>query len=604
MALAPPLAPTFSSQSWNHDVFLSFRGEDTRKTFVDHLYKALLQQGIDTYKDDETLPHGESIGSSLTKAIEESQIASPWCLDELAHIMKCKETRGQIVIPIFYNVDPSEVRNQKQKYGEVFAKYEPEYKNKVESWRKTLVDACNLCGWEPKNVANGHESDVIKEIVEEISLRLGPVTSNANEKLIGIEARAQRLKSELQIKSGGVRMIGIWGVGGGGKTTLASSIYDELSREFDGCCFIANIREESRRRGLEELQEKCLLKMEANTVGRGRCLINKRFRHRKVLIVLDDVDQREQLEALAGSPDWFGEGSRIIITTRDEHLLKAHRVVVHEISLLNADEAIELFRKHAPQGSMPMEDYEQLSKEVVSYAGGLPLALTILGSCLCDKNIQQWRSALARLQQIPDANILEKLKISFDGLANVQKDLFLDIACFFRGWKKDRAMEILDACGFNPVIGVEELRQKALITISDGRFNMHDQVQEMGHYIVRGEHPKNPERHSRVWKKEDVLTLCAMDATMELDKIEAIQIDYSSFGVHEEPPPIVANIRNLRYIRWKGDPINHLVNNFPPRELCCLILRTGLQDHLWNGYKVFLIVYLMHTMKTKCMMNY
>lgn len=70
-----PSVPEFSSKSWKYDVFLSFRGEDTRKTFVDHLYKALLQQGIDTYKDDETLPHGESIGSSLTKAIEESQIA-------------------------------------------------------------------------------------------------------------------------------------------------------------------------------------------------------------------------------------------------------------------------------------------------------------------------------------------------------------------------------------------------------------------------------------------------------------------------------------------------------------------------------------------------
>ncbi|KAI3781740.1 hypothetical protein L2E82_11764 [Cichorium intybus] len=172
-------APPFSSQSWNRDVFLSFRGEDTRKNFVDHLYSALVQQGVDTYKDDETLRQGESIRPFLMKAIEESQIAvivfsknyadSSWCLDELAHIMKCKDKRRQIVMPIFYDVDPSEVRKQKRTYGEAFVKHELENKNKVESWRKALVDASYISGWEPKNIANGYESKAIREIVGKIS---------------------------------------------------------------------------------------------------------------------------------------------------------------------------------------------------------------------------------------------------------------------------------------------------------------------------------------------------------------------------------------------------------------------------------------------------
>lgn len=154
-----------SSHSWKYDVFLSFRGEDTRKTFVDHLYSALLQQGIRTYKDDETLPRGESIGPSLEKAIEESEIAlvifsenyadSSWCLGELAYIMKCKDTRGTKVMPIFYGVEPSTVRKQKWKYGGAFSKHELENKDKVESWRQALMDASNLSGWEPKDMANG-----------------------------------------------------------------------------------------------------------------------------------------------------------------------------------------------------------------------------------------------------------------------------------------------------------------------------------------------------------------------------------------------------------------------------------------------------------------
>ena len=160
-----PSLPVLSSQSWNYDVFLSFRGEDTRKTFVDHLYKALDQQGIYTYKDDVTLPRGESISPTLLKAIEESQIAvilfsknyanSTWCLEELTHIMKHREEGKQTVMPIFYYVEPWEVRNQKRTYEEAFDKHELTNKEKVESWRRALVEASNISGWETKQIANG-----------------------------------------------------------------------------------------------------------------------------------------------------------------------------------------------------------------------------------------------------------------------------------------------------------------------------------------------------------------------------------------------------------------------------------------------------------------
>ncbi|KAL4570072.1 hypothetical protein LXL04_025723 [Taraxacum kok-saghyz] len=594
-------APAFSSTSWKYHVFLSFRGDDTRNTFADHLYSALEQRGIFTYKDDETLPRGESVHPSLMKAIEESQIAviifsenygdSSWCLDELAHIMKCRDTRGQIVLPVFYDVDPSVVRKQKRKYGEAMAKHELENRTKVESWRKALTDASNISGWEPKHIANGHESKGIKQIVIEISQKLLPVTSSANENLIGMAVRMQRLRSELQVGTGGVVMIGIWGVGGGGKTTLASSIYDEVSKQFDCCCFLQNIRDESNKHGLGKLEDDLLSNMGVRRVGGGRFMIKDRLCRKKVLIVLDDVDRLDQLKALAGSHDWFGDGSRIIVTTRDEHILTAQKVnVIHHISLLNDDEAIKLFHKQAPKDNRPVKEYEQLSKEVVSYAGGLPLALTVLGSFLCDKDITMWKSALARLKDIPDTDIVGKLKISFDGLKMVEKELFLDIACFFRRKNKKLAMKILDACGFHPVIGVQVLIQKALITVlSNGEFDMHDLLQEMGHDIVRGGHPNSPEKHSRIWKEEDLLTICAMDATTELDTIEAIQLSYDTDSPRNNQlqhlPPIAANTKNLRWIDWKGDFSSHLLKNFPQRKLCCLILKDSLQEQLWEGYK-------------------
>ncbi|KAM7473404.1 hypothetical protein LguiB_020647 [Lonicera macranthoides] len=103
-----------------YDVFLSFQGKDTRKTFIDHLYHALVTSGIHTFKDDESLETGESISPALLKAIEESSFtiivfsknyaSSQWCLDELVKIMEfsSKSPKGQTVIPIFYDVEPSD----------------------------------------------------------------------------------------------------------------------------------------------------------------------------------------------------------------------------------------------------------------------------------------------------------------------------------------------------------------------------------------------------------------------------------------------------------------------------------------------------------------
>ncbi|KAJ0816746.1 putative P-loop containing nucleoside triphosphate hydrolase [Helianthus annuus] len=273
---------------------------------------------------------------------------------------------------------------------------------------------------------------------------------------------------------------------------------------------------------------------------------------RNALIILDDVNNIDQLEALAGSHEWFGNGSRIIITTRDEHLLNTHKVdQVYPVKLLSNDEAIQLFSRHAYNEKDPVEYYEALSLRVVSYAAGLPLALKVLGSFLFDKDKKGWMSTLDRLTDIPETEIVEKLKISYEGLKTVEKELFLDIACFFRGKRKDDAIEILEACDFHPKIGIKVLRQKALITIVDDRIDMHDLVQEMGHYIVRGEHPKNPEKHSKVWKHEDISNMFFGDAKMVKDKIEAIAYNgYShDHNLSSRFCMIVSNMKKLRWLR-------------------------------------------------------
>ncbi|GKF45360.1 hypothetical protein Tco_0131912 [Tanacetum coccineum] len=152
------------------------------------------------------------------------------------------------------------------------------------------------------------------------------------------------------------------------------------------------------------------------------------------------------------------------------------------------------------------------------------------------------------------------------------------------------AMEIFDACGFHPEIGIKVLTQKSLITIdSYGVFRMHDLIQEMGHYIVRREHPNNPERHSRVWKHEEVSNMCFGDATVENEVIDVCDfIDLPqlnmliskmkklrwlrliSWNNNDEAPNCLSN--ELRYIEWVHYPASAFPDSFHATNLVFLKL--------------------------------
>ena len=153
-----------------YDVFLNFRGEDTRKSFTDHLYNALIRKGIFTFRDDEKLEKGKFISQELVKAIEESKFAivifsinyafSTWCLNELVHIVRCMKEKGLEVWPIFYHVDPSDVRKQKGTFAEAFDEYKESFKERieeVETWRSTLTEVANLSSWDLQNRYNFHD---------------------------------------------------------------------------------------------------------------------------------------------------------------------------------------------------------------------------------------------------------------------------------------------------------------------------------------------------------------------------------------------------------------------------------------------------------------
>jgi hypothetical protein len=239
-----------------------------------------------------------------------------------------------------------------------------------------------------------------------------------------------------------------------------------------------------------------------NEYGASRVIVN-RLRNKKVFIILDNVDGVKQLEALARSHDWFGQGSRIIITSRDRHLLNRFVDNTYDVKVLNDAEALQLFSLKAFKKPHPEENYVQLSMDIVNYAQGLPLALEVFGSFLFGRTMDEWKSARDLLKENPNAEILDKLKISYDGLEDLQQKLFLDIACFFNGAYIHGIIYKLESFGYYPNINIRVLVDKSLITISKGRLRMHDLLRKMGH--VRCESAEEPGERSRLWCNKDVI---------------------------------------------------------------------------------------------------
>ncbi|OMO57261.1 hypothetical protein CCACVL1_25876 [Corchorus capsularis] len=606
------------------DVFLSFRGEDTRHGITQSLYDCLVENGIRVFRDDDGLERGDQIAPSLLEAIEDSAASivilsrdyasSHWCLEELARICELK----RLILPVFYKVDPSDVRKQRGSFEIAFCSHEMRFGiDKVKIWRNALETVGGIAGWVFTD-EKSDEKQLIQVVVREVLKEVNNTPFKVATFVVGLDKRVADLIKELDVKSNGVKILGLHGMGGIGKTTLAKAVFNKILPHFDFRSFISNVRDLSRQEdGLIFLQNKIMEDLSIttlNNVDANASKIRKFVNEKNVLLVLDDVDEVSQLHPLGATiSKWQGDGrSRIIVTTRNRGVLGEHYVNhLYEVKELYFEPALELFSYHTLGRPKPTDEFMKLSKQIVTLTGNLPLAVEVFGSFLWDKRkVSEWEDALKKLEGIRPRELQDVLKISFDGLDMENQRIFLDIACLFVNMrmKREDMVDILKGCDFKAEIALRVLEEKSLIkfTAWDDSLTMHDQIRDMGRQIIQNENFADPGMRSRLWDRDEIISVLKNHKGTR--RTEGIAIDImkkepenkKEVVINSKPFKSMVNLRllqinnvklegklqflphELKWLQWQGCPLKTLPP-YCPQKLAVLDLSVSIKlEHMWN----------------------
>ncbi|KAL0689022.1 hypothetical protein Bca4012_088699 [Brassica carinata] len=499
--------------NWRYHVFPSFRGEDVRNSFLSHLLEKLNRKLITTFIDH-GIDRSRPIGPELLLAIRESRISivvfsknyasSTWCLNELVEIHRCYT--DQMVIPIFYHVDPSE-------------RFEKTCKGKTDDdkqlWIQALTDA---------KMAEHIDNDVFNKLMK---------PSNDFSDLWG-----------LKLESEEVIMVGIVGPSGICKSTIGRALFSQLSSLFHHHAFVSY---KSTKQWDDYSMKLCLDERLMSEISCQKdikishlSVVRQMLNRKKVLIIVDDVDNIEVINTLVGQTRLVGSGSRIIVITQDSKLLKSQKIeLIYEVDFPSYNLAMKMFCRSAFGQNSPPYGFEELAAEVANLSGYLPLGLNVLGSSLKGMKKEEWVDILPRLRNSLGGKIEKTLRVSYDGLYGKDQELFLYIACLFSGHKVNHIKYLLRD---SVRIGLRVLADKSLIHItpSDKIVDMHSLLQKLGTEIDRAESINNTGKRRFLREAEDIC-----------DNVLAMYLNMSEIN---EPFFIYENafrgMRNLKFLKF------------------------------------------------------
>ncbi|KAJ9552019.1 LOW QUALITY PROTEIN: hypothetical protein OSB04_016064 [Centaurea solstitialis] len=555
------MAATASS----YDVFLSFRGEDTRNSFTDHLYAALMRAGLRTFRDSNDLDRGEELKPEIRRAIEESRASRREC--------------DHFVLPVFYHVDPCSVRKQDGTF-KIEVKASSKWTNdNVNRWKGAIMEVADLAGL----VLSGPETKFLADIVHTVHNKLDFKLVSLPSNLTGMDTHLKDINSWL--KKNDVEFLTICGMGGSGKTTLAKYILDSNWQNFENISFIEDIGSRCEaRHDLLELQTKLLRdilggkNIKIPSVSHGTCKIQEALQTKRALIVLDDIVDQGQLVTLLGTGT-INAQSKIVITTRVLNIeewfeSRSWRCQKYEMKLLNGDESLELLCRHAFRSKIPMEGFEELAVHAIHYCEGNPwllkcwVPLCFAEGALKRSSIPYWESTLKLLEREIDSGIQRVLIRSYNCLPHdSNKELFLHIACFFIGKDMDYVVKILER-DYSALSGIKTLTNRCLLSVSPTKkLRMHRLLQEMGRTIVHQESPKDPAKRSRVWRNLEsynVLRTGKGSETLEglaLD-MQMLKEERCAFKTSDLMTDSLQKMDKLKLLQLKFVPLTGPYDNF------------------------------------------
>ncbi|KAG0590524.1 hypothetical protein KC19_1G106000 [Ceratodon purpureus] len=522
MAMNDCEASTSGAVTENYDVFLNHRGPDVKATFVAHLEDALRCAGFRPFLDARSLMKGNPALKSIDQALDVAKVhvavlskryaESKYCLNELVAMMRS----GKPVIPVFYDVEPVDLRwVENGPFAEAFLKHKSKGRTqkKLQEWTDALGALAGITAFCSADYKRD-EAKLKQEVVKEVA-RLTPSNDPVDVEpyRVGLQRRANACIQMADNMGAGTGILGLVGMGGVGKTTLAREIYNHFvaEKKFRNMTFLAIHRDSSTldvevgSTWVRELQKQLLwdlLRVQTSTSNDYSSWFRKVASVGPVLIVVDNVYKLNQFEVLVPFLSDLHPGSRIIVTSRDRSVYNnvAGRSklehCLYDVSTLDVEESNLLFNWHAFQADEAPEEFEGVAKEVVEGCGGLPLALKVIGSSLFDARWDDdseaiWLEAVHALRQNPDVKGV--LKWSYDHLSKPEKHMFLDIACLFcnRGVEEAlvywRSCEDCTSCGGvrYPQTALRNLKNKNLVSVVRVNcflttFKVHDLLIDLG----------------------------------------------------------------------------------------------------------------------------
>ncbi|XP_024010948.1 probable WRKY transcription factor 16 isoform X2 [Eutrema salsugineum] len=557
-----------------------------RYSFVSHLSDALRREGISVFVDGDDV-----LSKELQEKVQGARVSvmvlpgnRTVCLDKLVKVSE----KAQALVPVLYGVIPLN--------EEWLVKLDSRGLSPVHQSRKECSD-----------------SKLVEEIVRDVNERLLHMGR------IGIDSKVVDLENMINKQPLGIRCVGIWGMPGIGKTTLARAVFDQVSGGFDACCFIEDDDKATDENRLYRSLVEQLVKDQPGNSGTITKLKLRRdkLKNKRVLVVLDDVRNPVVVESFLEGFDWFGPESLVIITSRDKQVFRLCRInEIYEVQGLNEQEALKLFKLCASIEDMREPNLHKLLMKLIKHANGNPLALSTYGRELTGKKRPpEMETALLELKERPPFKFVKAIKSSYCTLNDSEKNIFLDIACFFQGENVDYVMQLLEGCGFFPHVGIDVLVEKCLVTISESRVRMHNLIQDFGRKI-------QIESRSRLWEPHSIKYLLednedeanGIRSAQGTEEIEGMFLDTSDLSFDIKPDAFVymLNLRflkiycsdheirpvinfrkgslhslpnELRLLHWENYPLESLPQNFDPRHLVEINMPYSQLQKLWGGTK-------------------